>query len=63
MAAWGLGRLGPVTLRPAEAWVGDEGEREVRVTERKRGTDWAMGLRVGRQAGLAKQIGDEGAGR
>ena len=35
----GLG-LGLVTLRPAEAWVGDV-ERE---RERERGTDWAMGL-------------------
>ena len=26
-AAWGLGRLGPVTLRPTKAWVGDV-ERE-----------------------------------
>ena len=29
--AWGLGRLGPVTLRSAEAWVGEHG-----VTERER---------------------------
>ena len=32
-ATWGLGWLGPVTLRPAEAWVGDierEREREAR---------------------------------
>ena len=28
--AWGLGRLRPVTLRPAEAWVGEHG-----VTERE----------------------------
>ena len=36
--AWGLGRLGPVTLRPAEAWVGEHEvtERETRVTERER---------------------------
>ena len=35
--AWGLGRLRPVTLRPAEAWVGEHGvtERETRVTERE----------------------------
>ena len=31
-AAWGLGRLGPVTLRPVEAWVGEHG-----VIERERG--------------------------
>ena len=38
-------------------WVGELKERgesdsfrEVRVTERERGMDWAMGLRVGRQA-------------
>ena len=31
-AAWGLGWLGPVTLRPVEAWV-----EEHRVTERERG--------------------------
>ena len=30
--AWGLGRLGPMTLRPSEAWVGEH-----RVTERERG--------------------------
>ena len=29
--SWGLGRLGPVTLRPVEAWVGEHG-----VTERER---------------------------
>ena len=36
--AWGLGRLGPMTLRPGEAWVGEHGvtERETRVTERER---------------------------
>ena len=28
-------------------------EREVRVTERERGTDWAMGLGVGQRAGSA----------
>ena len=35
--AWGLGRLRPVTLRPAEAWVGEHRvtERETRVTERE----------------------------
>ena len=31
LEAWGLGRLGPMTLRPAEAWVGEHG-----VTERER---------------------------
>ena len=31
LAAWGLGRLGPMTLRSAEAWVGEHG-----VTERER---------------------------
>ena len=23
LAAWDLGQLGPMTLRPAEVWVGD----------------------------------------
>ena len=37
-AAWGLGRLGPVTLRPTEAWVGEHGVTESeRVTKRERG--------------------------
>ena len=29
--AWGLGRLGPMTLRPTETWVGEH-----RVTEREK---------------------------
>ena len=37
--AWGLGQIRPVTLRPAEVWVGKHGvterEREARVSERK----------------------------
>ena len=32
-AAWGLGRLGPVTLRLTEAWVGEH-----RVTKREKET-------------------------
>ena len=32
-AAWGLGRLGPMTLRPTETWVGEHG-----VTKREKGT-------------------------
>ena len=40
-ATWGLGRLGPVTLRPAEAWFEDvETKRWEWLRERERGTEW-----------------------
>ena len=44
-----MGWVGELGRRWGLGWVGKLREREVRVTERERGTDWEMGLGVGRQ--------------
>ena len=49
----GLGEIDELGRRCGFGWVDKLREREVRVIERKRGTDWAMGLGVGQRAGSA----------
>ena len=49
----GFGEIGELGRRWGLGWVDELREREVRVIERERGTDWAMGLGVGQRAGPA----------
>ena len=61
-----LGEIGELGRRWSLGWVDELREREVRVTERERGTKWVMGLgEIGDRAwgGSAKPIGDKGVGR
>ena len=64
----GLGEFGELGRRWGFEWVGElrERERDVRMTERERGTDWAMGLgeiNDGAWGGSTEHINDEEVGQ